>query len=313
MNMKYIDSGGKCKYGCSFCYFTNSKHPAQSNNNKLSSHEIKDLTAQANELGVQVHFSSDKFISSPPSDPVTIECLKHKNSCFIGLDGIVYPCAGLPLAIGDIRRDSLRKIFADSEVIENLRNHEYRIKGPCRRCENFSDCYGCRARTFALTGDYLGSDPLCPKNQDKLDEITYLPMPVDNLIPQKQGMRVVSALLKVGERTATTESVFSNKSPFIKESGCLEEVAFMEIMAQSAAVMNGFEKYDTGAPAPDGFLIGGREINIYSKAFVKEKLITDIYKTARFGNFGVLTATIKHNDDLIAEGEIKIYDNQLGG
>ncbi len=122
-------------------------------------------------------------------------------------------------------------------------------------------------------------------------------------------MRVVSNLLEIGERYAKVESIFSSKSQFIKKDGSLEEITYMEIMAQSAAVMNGFEKFDTGAPDPAGFLIGGRKINIYAKTYAEEKLLIDIYKTAKFGNFGILTAKIKRGDDLIAEGEIKIYKN----
>ena len=215
----------------------------------------------------------------------------------------------MPLLIGNIRNNTLEKILSDSEVVENLRNHEINIKGPCRNCDKFSNCYGCRGRTFSLTGDYLGSDPLCPENQSKLDKITYLPMSVENLIPQKLGMRVVSSLLKVGERTAKIESIFTEKSPFVKPDGSIEEIAYMEMMAQSAAAMNGFEKFDTDRPDPGGFLIGGQKINIYCKAYIKERLIIDISKQAKFGNFGILTATIKRNNDLIAEGEIKIYKN----
>ena len=222
---------------------------------------------------------------------------------------MVYPCAGMPLPIGNIRQKSLQRILEDSEVVQNIGNHTRMIKGPCRECDQFSNCYGCRGRAFALTGDYLASDPICPKNQDKLDNITTLPMSTQHLIPQKQGMRVVSRLLKIGERYGKVESVFSMNSPFINKDGSIEEMAYMEIMAQSAAAMNGFEKFDTGAPDPGGFLIGGQKIKIHTKAYVGEQLITDIYKTTKFGNFGILTATIKRQDDLIAEGEIKIYKN----
>ncbi len=236
-----------------------------------------------------------------------IQCTKHKFSCFVTYDGIVYPCAGTPLSIGNLRETTLDKIINDSEVFENLVNHENMIKGPCRECDSFSNCYGCRGRALSLTGDYLASDPLCTKNKGKSGMINYLPMAVADLIPQKRGMRLVSVLLTIGERCAEVESVFSRKSPFIKEDGTLEEIAYMEIMAQSAAVMNGFTKLNTGAPEPKGFLIGGQDIRIYTKTRAGEKLKTWIYKTVRFGNFGILTAKITRNQDLIAQGEIKIY------
>ena len=265
------------------------------------------ITDHINKLEMSVDIFSNIAIKAIPQNSVIIKCFKHKLSCFVTLDGYVYPCSGLPLSIGNIHGETLSKILTDSEVIENLKNHESMIKGPCRRCDKFHDCYGCRGRAFALTGDYLASDPLCPKNQDKLDKITYLPMSVKNLIPQKQGMRVVSTLLKVGERFAKVESVISDKNLFVKKDGSLEEVAYMEIMAQSAAVMNGFSKYDTGSPPPSGFLVGGQKIHIYKKSYAKEKLVIDIQKTARFGGFGILTATVKRGHDTIAEGEIKIY------
>ncbi|MCK5101006.1 MAG: SPASM domain-containing protein, partial [Desulfobacteraceae bacterium] len=346
INTIELDLEGSCNHNCSFCYLTIVKTPDQFNKDKLSCDEIIDLITQAKELGAQkvilfnnpskqhpdtteiLRFINEKNMQMEPSlaepcsnpsvngDTAVIKCLKHKNSCFISSDGSVYPCVGMPLSIGHIRQNKLKKILFDSEVIANLQNHEFMIKGPCRQCDKFSNCYGCRARAFALTGDYLASDPLCPENHDKLEKITYLPMSVEKLVPQKQGMRVVTNLLEVKERSAKVESIFPSQSPFIKKDGSLEEFAYMEVMAQSAGVMNGFEKFDTGKPDPGGYLIGGQKINIYAKTFAGDKLIIDIYKTTKFGNFGILTAKIHCEDVLIAEGEVKIYqtdgaDNEI--
>jgi len=337
-----IDLKGECRFNCSFCHLTNVNALDNLNVNKLSLNEITGLIAQASELGAQkvilfddpvkqhpdteeiIKFINEKKMHVKPfsadlscnpsgnhgsgnGDYSLIKCLKHKDSCFVTVDGLVYPCVGMPLSIGDIRKTTLKKILRDSEVIANLKNHEAMIKGPCRQCDKFSNCYGCRARAFALTGDYLASDPQCPENCEKLDKITYLPMSVEQLLPQKQGMCVVSKLLKVGERYARVESVFSSKSPFIKKDKSLEEFAYMEVMAQSAGVMDGFEKFDTDQADPEGYLIGGQKINIYAKTYVGDRLIIDIYKTTKFGNFGILTAKIFFKDVLIAEGEIKIY------
>ncbi len=292
-------------------------------NNPLLSPETSDIIAF-----IKCHINNNKNIhgknieiqsvsatqncapeNGTPENGPGINCKKVHDSCFVARDGIVYPCAGMLLPIGNIRKTSLKNILTDSEVIQNIRNHTQMIKGPCRGCEKFTDCCGCRGRAYHLTGDYLASDPMCPKNQNKGDKITHLPMSTNHLIPQKLGMRVVTTLLKVGERYGQVESVFSTDSPFIKKDGSIEEMAYMEIMAQSAAAMHGFEKFDTGAKNHGGFLIGGQKINMYTKGFAGEKLITDIYKTTKFGNFGILSATIKRGDEMIAEGEIKIYEN----
>lgn len=278
----------------------------------LEKKELADLIAQIKDLKADVKILAEKQTHEQNQCPVDLQisqvnCKKHKESCFVAKDGMVYPCRGMKLPIGNIRKEPLKKIIRNSEVLDNLKDHESKIKGPCRRCRHFQNCYGCRARAFAKTKDYLASDPLCPHNQNFKDEIISLPFKVNDLIPQKEPMRVVTTLMEVGERHCIVESDLTETCPFIREDGTLEEVVYMEIMAQSAAVMNGFEKYDTGAPEPDGFLIGSQDIDIFARTQVKDKLTTDISKTAKFGNFGILYASIKHKDRLIAQGEIKIY------
>ena len=173
-------------------------------NNPLLSPETSDIIAF-----IKCHINNNKNIhgknieiqsvsatqncapeNGTPENGPGINCKKVHDSCFVARDGIVYPCAGMLLPIGNIRKTSLKNILTDSEVIQNIRNHTQMIKGPCRGCEKFTDCCGCRGRAYHLTGDYLASDPMCPKNQNKGDKITHLPMSTNHLIPQKLGMRV---------------------------------------------------------------------------------------------------------------------------
>jgi len=80
-------------------------------------------------------------------------------------DGTVTPCRRLPLPLGNVRRDSLREIWADSEILERLRDRgQYR--GKCGSCPKWAHCRGCRAIAYAHSrlrgqGDYLAEDPQC--------------------------------------------------------------------------------------------------------------------------------------------------------
>ena len=86
--------------------------------------------------------------------------------CVIGVDGLcimpegnVFPCRRLPVSIGNLLEESLKKIWENSEVLEKLRRKE-NLRGQCGRCE-IKDCRGCRSLALALTGDYLEEDPHC--------------------------------------------------------------------------------------------------------------------------------------------------------
>jgi radical SAM protein with 4Fe4S-binding SPASM domain len=91
-------------------------------------------------------------------------CLRHMFSCLVTSKGVVTPCVGINVPLGNIRKDRLDVIIARSKLIKELKNHRQTIKGPCRRCDKAEHCYGCRGAAYQMTGDYLASDQLCWKN-----------------------------------------------------------------------------------------------------------------------------------------------------
>jgi radical SAM protein with 4Fe4S-binding SPASM domain len=80
-------------------------------------------------------------------------------------DGTITPCRRLPVPIGNVRKDSLRQIWATSEILAALRDKS-RYKGKCGRCRRWDNCRGCRAIAYAYSaaqgeGDILAEDPQC--------------------------------------------------------------------------------------------------------------------------------------------------------
>jgi len=87
---------------------------------------------------------------------------------FISHIGDVYPSGFLPVACGNVRERPLADIYRNSPVMKQLRDKSL-LKGKCGVCEFKSVCGGSRARAYAVTGDYLASDPYCayiPKGWD---------------------------------------------------------------------------------------------------------------------------------------------------
>jgi len=84
--------------------------------------------------------------------------------------GDITPCPYLPLVVGNIRGESLKRIWEESVIFKELR--EPRLRGRCGVCEFGEVCIGCRARASAINGDYLAEDPWCeyqPGNGGKPD------------------------------------------------------------------------------------------------------------------------------------------------
>jgi heme b synthase len=89
-------------------------------------------------------------------------CLGGKEFAFISHTGKVQICGFLEVECGDLRREGLdfRKVWQTSEVFRRVRAVDG-YGGKCGRCEYRRLCGGCRARAFALTGDYLAEEPFC--------------------------------------------------------------------------------------------------------------------------------------------------------
>jgi AdoMet-dependent heme synthase len=79
---------------------------------------------------------------------------------FVSHTGDVFPSGLLPIKVGNIRENRLDQIYRTSPVLNELRNPDL-YKGKCGMCEYRKVCGGSRSRAYAMTGDYLASEPFC--------------------------------------------------------------------------------------------------------------------------------------------------------
>ncbi|MGC2063502.1 MAG: radical SAM protein [Thermodesulfovibrionales bacterium] len=94
-------------------------------------------------------------------------CLAGQLICLIDVDGNVLPCSYFPLPAGNIGTQSFKDIWENSELFRNLRDFKS-YKGRCGACEFVNVCGGCRARAYAVNGDYLAEEPFCGYTPMKL-------------------------------------------------------------------------------------------------------------------------------------------------
>ena len=86
-----------------------------------------------------------------------------KGVCFVSHIGEVYPSGFLPVACGNVRRESVMEIYRSNPTFQALRDPD-KLTGKRGRCPFRMVCGGCRARAYAFTGDYLAAEPSCSFN-----------------------------------------------------------------------------------------------------------------------------------------------------
>ncbi len=110
-------------------------------------------------------------------------CPAGAHYCRIDPRGDVTPCPYLPLSVGNVRREGFARTWRESPILAAFRNPA--LKDRCGRCEFRLLCGGCRARPYALKGDYLGEDTWCvykPQGGDPVQPASFLEEP-DEAVP----------------------------------------------------------------------------------------------------------------------------------
>jgi radical SAM protein len=101
--------------------------------------------------------------AGPPHGPIRLAragTLDGDGILFVAHDGTIQPGGLLPVALGNVRGDSLVAVYRDHPLLRAIRARNF--AGACRVCAYRQACGGSRARAFAASGDALGPDPLCP-------------------------------------------------------------------------------------------------------------------------------------------------------
>jgi len=99
--------------------------------------------------------------------PSTTSCI-FGEYLFIEPDGVVKPCSFSPVGIDAVNGKTLVEIwrYMSTATFFNQIKSPATRQGYCLNCKYLPDCKGCRSRTYALTGDWFGSDPCCPLAMD---------------------------------------------------------------------------------------------------------------------------------------------------
>ena len=100
--------------------------------------------------------------SAPSLHALSKGCMGGQSFAFISHVGKLQICGFLETECGDLRAQNydFQKAWETSEVFRAIRDTD-NYHGRCGYCEYRRICGGCRARAYAMSGDYLAEEPFC--------------------------------------------------------------------------------------------------------------------------------------------------------
>ena len=136
-----------------------------------------------------------------------------------------------------------------------------------------------------------------------------LPSPAAPFAPQKAPMFLVDTLLSVTGGDAVAEACVRKEWPFVDDSGALDDLAFLELIAQTKAVHYGYSTRHHPGPLARGLLLGARNLEIRGAARAGDRLTIRIVQTSFFDEYIVLNGIVEREGEVLAAGEIRVWEN----
>lgn len=134
-----------------------------------------------------------------------------------------------------------------------------------------------------------------------------LPLPAERFIPHRPPMRLVDTLLSYADAAGVVEASVTAAGPLTRPDGRLDEVAFVELLAQGYAVIKGYDDVLNGKEISKGYLVGIRKIRITGKAAAGDTLLVRIRTIGRFEGFAVAEGEVEREGEVVASGSIKLW------
>jgi predicted hotdog family 3-hydroxylacyl-ACP dehydratase len=142
------------------------------------------------------------------------------------------------------------------------------------------------------------------------DQIPSLPYEAEKLIPQRLPMRLIERLVQ-RDRTLCTgcvEARLAADSMFLSEDRGLMSEYLIELAAQSIAAINGYDGLVDGSNAKVGFLVGVDDWHCLALPEVEAVMTIDLRQTLEFGAIKIVHAVIRQHGQLLAEGDLKVWE-----
>lgn len=134
-----------------------------------------------------------------------------------------------------------------------------------------------------------------------------LPVAAEDLVPHRLPMRLVESLETVEGNDGVATATIRPECPLLDTQGQLEDVALIELVAQSYAALKGYIDTCAGLAVRRGFLTGVKDFHSNGKVCTGDKLEIKLKTIADLDHFAVAQGDIYRDETLMAQVEVKVW------
>ena len=133
-----------------------------------------------------------------------------------------------------------------------------------------------------------------------------LPLAAMGLLPHAGTMCCIDRLLTSTKTMAVAEVVLEGNHSLL-DGDTLAPAGCVELAAQTAGALQGFDRQRQNLPPQHGYLVGAQDFAVCGTATVGDRLEVEVHIEAEFAEVTVLSAKVSRGETVLATGRIKVY------
>jgi predicted hotdog family 3-hydroxylacyl-ACP dehydratase len=130
---------------------------------------------------------------------------------------------------------------------------------------------------------------------------------IKKLIPQRDPIMMVDALVSVDGDVCETELAVRDNNFFIEDDQLLSEPGLIEHIAQSASAFAGYRCVVKGEPAPVGYIGEVKKFHCYRRPAIGDVLKTTVTMGAEVNGITIITGVTNVDGEVVADTQMKIF------
>lgn len=140
--------------------------------------------------------------------------------------------------------------------------------------------------------------------------IPVFPIPAADLLPHRPPMLLLGELTAHRPGFTQATALVTPEHPFVDAEGTLDPATYVEMLAQTAAAMRGYEARLAGGPIKAGYLVGIADFSIRAPARVGDALRLEVHQQFAMEQAFLIEGSIWRGADCLASGTLKLWEEK---
>jgi len=132
-------------------------------------------------------------------------------------------------------------------------------------------------------------------------------MEIEALIPHRDRMRLIGEVMAVDDDRAVTLSTVTEDWPLYR-GGSVDALVTIELVAQTAALLEGWKRLQSGRKGASGWLVGIKRADFHLPRIpLHAALITEACRDYAMESYAVFGGTVRMGTELVAVVSIQAF------